>query len=510
MINRLFIVLILSFVFLGCYNISSSDGTDAGADSGTDTDTDGDSDGDTDGDSDGDTDGDSDGDTDGDSDGDTDGDSDGDTDGDSDGDTDGDSDGDTDGDSDGDTDGDSDGDTDGDADSDSDSDSDTGFDGVDLLVMVDNSISMEAEQQVLSTGFYTLINSLVNPIVGADWPFPEVENVRVAIITSDMGLQYGDGGSDEGFPYDLQVMGCTDQEDTGGDDGRFMDYKKSTIYPESGKISCVDGGGQCPEDWYCNDKGKCIAPVGTMTYCPDLTGSFAWAQTNEKTKNEMLATQVACLAEQGTNGCGIEQQLEAPVRALSRTDQKEFLKDSHLLAILMVSDEEDCSVQKKGLFQTKEFKSGAGADGLLNTACNLPESNETDFLFDTSRYWSKFVGMKDNQARAVFFAAIVGVPTGGKCEGTGDNLKGCLDVPKMQLKIQDFGDSIGSTFKHFAPACERHDDDGKEVTSARPGRRYVKVARNFGSSGYVYSICNEDWSPAMYEIARVIAENVGK
>jgi hypothetical protein len=459
MINRLFIVLILSFVFFGCYNLSSSDGTDAGADSGTDTDTDGDSDGDTDGDSDGDTDGDSDGDTDG--------------------------------------------------DADSDSDSDTGFDGVDLLVMVDNSLSMEAEQQVLSTGFYTLINSLVNPIVGVDWELPEVENVRVAIITSDMGLQYGDDGSDEGFPYDLKVQGCTDQ-DSKGDDGRFMGYKKNTIHPESGKISCVDEGGQCPADWNCNNKGKCIAPDATTTNCPNLPGGSAWAQTNEETKNAKLATQVACLAQQGTGGCGIEQQLEAPVRALNRTDQKEFLKDSHLLAILMVSDEEDCSVQKKGLFQTKEFKSGAGSDGLLNTGCNLPTSNETDFLFDTSRYWSKFVGMKDNRARAVIFAAIVGVPTGGKCEGTGDNLEGCLDVPKMQLKIQKFDDG-SNAFNHFAPACERYDyDDGVEVTSARPGRRYVKVAQNFGPSGYVYSICNEDWSPAMKEIARVIAKDVGK
>jgi hypothetical protein len=383
----------------------------------------------------------------------------------------------------------------------------TGFDGVDLLVMVDNSLSMAAEQEILSTGFYTLINSLVNPIIGTDWEFPEVENVRVAIVTSDMGLQYGDNGSVEGFPYDLKVQGCTDQ-DSKGDDGRFMGYKATTINPESGEISCVDEGGQCPADWNCN-KGKCIATDATTTNCPDMPGSSSWAQTTEETKNVKLATQVACLAQQGTGGCGIEQQLEAPVRALSRTNQKEFLKESHLLAILIVSDEEDCSIKKKGLFQTKEFVSGAGVDGLLNTGCNLPPENEENFLFDTGRYYDKFIEMKDMQARAVIFAAIVGVPTGGKCEGTGDNLEGCLDVPKMQLKKQDFDDGTNK-FKHFAPACERSDDDGKEVTSARPGRRYVKVARNFGSSGYVYSICNEDWSPAMYEIARVIAENVGK
>jgi hypothetical protein len=382
----------------------------------------------------------------------------------------------------------------------------SGFTGVDLLVVVDNSLSMDAEQQILSTGIYTLINSLVNPIVGDDWPFPEVENVRVAVVTSNMGLQYGDDGSDQGFPYGLKVWGCTDQEPK-GDDGRFMGYKTTTINPESGKISCEDGGGQCPADWNCNDKSKCIAPDATTTNCPDLPGSSNWAQTDEEQKNAKLATQVACLAQQGTGGCGIEQQLEAPVRALSRTNQREFLKDSHLLAILIVSDEEDCSVQNEGLFQTKEFKSGAGSDGLLNVGCNLPESNETSFLFDTNRYWEKFVALKDNQARAVIFAAIVGVPTGEKCEGTGDNLGDCLDVPEMQLKIQDFDDGT-NMFKHFAPACDRDDDDGVEVTSARPGRRYVKVAQKFGPSGYVYSICNADWSPAMAKIAAILGQNL--
>jgi hypothetical protein len=62
------------------------------------------------------------------------------------------------------------------------------------------------------------------------------------------------------------------------------------------------------------------------------------------------------------------------------------------------------------------------------------------------------------------------------------------------------------SFTHFAPACERVDPVTQAaVTSARPGRRYVKVAQAFGCASYVYSICNEDWSGAMVEIARLIA-----
>jgi hypothetical protein len=78
----------------------------------------------------------------------------------------------------------------------------------------------------------------------------------------------------------------------------------------------------------------------------------------------------------------------------------------------------------------------------------------------------------------------------------------------MALEIQLF-EQNGTPYKHFRPACERHaEDPDVPVTSARPGRRYVKVAESFGANGYVYSICNADWSPAMKEIAKVIAGSV--
>ena len=62
------------------------------------------------------------------------------------------------------------------------------FDGVDIVVVVDNSGSMAEEQNILSTGFYTLVNSLIQPLSpenDPDWGFPAVDNLRVAIVTSD-------------------------------------------------------------------------------------------------------------------------------------------------------------------------------------------------------------------------------------------------------------------------------------------------------------------------------------
>jgi hypothetical protein len=390
------------------------------------------------------------------------------------------------------------------------------YNGVDLLVVVDNSGSMEQEQQILSTGFFTLINSLVEPVSGPDWPYPEVENMKVAVVSSDLGLQYGSSRSVDGFPYDSQVPTCTDG-DPRGDDGSFQTDMPGTIEVQSGEVSCNDDARQCPESWTCVD-GSCRSPSGDeeAVNCPGMSAGDDWAETATERPNEHLAEQVACLASLGTAGCGIEQQLEAAVLGLSREDQQGFMDSDHLLAVLIVSDEEDCSIEDPGLFETDEWRSGTlvkngePGSGLLNTACNLPERNEEEFLFQTSRYWEQLVELKGGEARGVVFAAIVGVPAGEEstCQGRGNELEGCLEAQEMQLEVE-INDQDGVPYKHFGPACERYDESGVEpVTSARPGRRFVKVAESFGANGYVYSICNPDWSPAMKEIAKVIAGNV--
>ena len=108
-------------------------------------------------------------------------------------------------------------------------------------------------------------------------------------------------------------------------------------------------------------------------------------------------------------------------------------------------------------------------------------------------------------------SAIVGVPAQDKspCEGDGVFLKeqSCLDAEEMQMSVATF--SIEDReYKHFEPACTRVDSAGIEVTSARPGRRYVKTAMDFGANGFIYSICNESWRPAMRSIAEIIARQI--
>jgi hypothetical protein len=74
----------------------------------------------------------------------------------------------------------------------------------------------------------------------------------------------------------------------------------------------------------------------------------------------------------------------------------------------------------------------------------------------------------------------------------------------MKLEVVTY-EQGPTQYKHFRPACTREEND-IEVTVARPGRRFVEVARSFGANGHVSSICNEDWTPAMIDIAEMIAQ----
>lgn len=373
-----------------------------------------------------------------------------------------------------------------------------GFEGVDMIVVVDNSGSMAEEQKILATGFFTLINSLVEPVSNQGIA-SSADDVRVAIVTSDLGLQYSGKPGPVGA-----VSGC----DAMGDNGDFQTYSGTpTVTIQDNEIDCDAGGGQCPNaQWACTG-GKCQAPSGDgSAACPPLAGTYA--ELTKTNGNGNLAFQVACMAQTGTSGCGLEQQLESA--AVGLVKHNEFVRENFLLAVLIVSDEEDCSIKDKGLYETPEFKDKVKG---LNTACNYPPSNDTNFLYGVDRYKELYTTLKGNP-NAVVFAAIVGVPTGSSspCQGRGSDIgNNCLTDPAMQLNSQEFTDPVSDQkYWHFAPACVRDDvaGDDKVETEARPGRRYVQVAQSFGSQGYVYSICNKDWGPAMKDIASLIASQL--
>jgi hypothetical protein len=379
-----------------------------------------------------------------------------------------------------------------------------GFEGVDMLVVVDNSISMSEEQAILATSFFPLINSLVNPLPG--WAWPAADDLRVAIVTSDMGLSWGGNPYEEGDGWP-GTNPCSES----GDNGIFQSYGAGTsVNIAEGSIECAADATQCPTGWVCENIddetniGVCNDPDGdgTNQACPNLAS--LWAETTPDANNDDLAFQVSCLSKQGTTGCGFEQQLQSAARALTRTDQADFVREDALLAILVVSDEEDCSMEDgPGLFATDEIQGTGDGPSALNIACG----ENPEYLYDMEHYYTTFTNAKLSP-NAVIFAGIVGVPKDDACQGTGDEIGGCNDHADMELEIITEDNSAGQPALYYRPACTR-DEGAVQVTKALPGRRYVELATTkFERMSYLYSICNKDWGPAMDEISALIASNL--
>ena len=94
---------------------------------------------------------------------------------------------------------------------------------------------------------------------------------------------------------------------------------------------------------------------------------------------------------------------------------------------------------------------------------------------------------------------IVGVPPGEPaCNGRGDEIGGCLDLPAMQQMVRPDGQLLEYACK-YPPGCTPPNPPyaGNCSSEALPGTRYVEVARGLGDSAVVQSICAESFVPAV-------------
>ena len=365
--------------------------------------------------------------------------------------------------------------------------------GLDLVFVVDDSGSMAEEQAVLSTSVFSLVNALVSPASGAG--YAAVDDLRVAVVSTDMGVSAnGEIPSASITPPSLQSYLNF------GDDGAFLESSIDTIEIQDGVIPCDGDPRQCPPGWACEDWACASPDTGTAVDCPNGDEKFEEV-TPDAGADEAFGTEIACLTSLGTTGCGWEQQLAAAARATQRDDQASFFRDGAGLAFVVVTDEDDCSMDDPaGLFASEECQDATK----LNVACG----EHPEFLHTAAYYEEALVAAKGGDAASVFFAAIVGVPADSTCQGSGTEVGDCLDVPGMQL-TEFVDDSTGTALTMYEPACQRL-VDGEIVTSAIPGRRYVELAGLLGPNAYVSSICNEDWTEPLSAFAAMIAGALGE
>ena len=332
---------------------------------------------------------------------------------------------------------------------------------VDLLVVIDDSQSMHDEQVNLADNFQHLVRSLTSPADEDGDGEPDhapVTNLHVGIVSTDLGVLGAAG-----------VPHCGGDGHPEGDDGRLI----ST--PRTSEVA-----------------GCAASYPPFLSYDPDGTADDVLHTPEE------LDAAFQCLAMLGTDGCGYEQQLEAMARALDvhgtgAGANGGFVRDDSLLAIVMLTDEEDCSVRPDDPNSVDLFSNAAF--GNPNLRCFRHGAN---YLTPVDAFVDRLLALRAGRPDKLVFAGIVGIPLETACPLTdmGEADFACvLAEPRMQQVEAGNGNEL-------EPAC-RVEGRGK----ADPARRIVEAIRGVdraGGSGIVRSICEGDFRPAMEAISRLI------
>jgi len=364
----------------------------------------------------------------------------------------------------------------------------TNVDKVDLLFMVDNSNSMTEEQASLTAEFPRMINILASgdfdqdgDFAGdgedGDEDFDPVRDLNVGVITSDMGT----GG--------FTVPTCARSDF--GDDGILRTQGRTDIM-------------------------GCMATYPSfLNFQPDMGGDPA-----------AFATDVSCVATVGTGGCGFEQQLEAILKATSPSapttwtaagytaptffrntfghadgSNDGFIRDNAVLAIIPVTDEEDCSARDPELFNPSSATYGATD---LNLRCF---AHADAALHPISRFVDGMLQLR-TQPGLLIYAPIVGIPTDlTPMAGASPDYEALVseDPALRDDRMEERVDPAMPS--RLQPSCNV---PGRGV--AFPPVRLVRVAQRLEAAGAgvtVQSICQNSFRGALTEIIRQIKSALG-
>lgn len=376
----------------------------------------------------------------------------------------------------------------------------TNIDKVDLLFVVDNSGSMKEEQSSLQREFPKLITVLTTGERPPKPSFPPAEDLHLGVVSSDMGLVGIQG-----------IPGC----DGLGDDGIMNNIPNPTL-------------------------------SGCQATYPRFLTYLAGVNDPAQTANDF-----GCIAALGTDGCGFEQPLESGLKAVwpsvdldpdgnviepnrilflgdamgfgqlghGDTDNNSFLRNDpiagiSLIAIIVVSDEEDCSSADTSHFTPELYldpndpKDAALLMQDLNLRCFYNPQN----LYKIDRYVAGFQALRPGNENLVIFAAIDGVPP----DLVDENARMAVDFSDDTQRNAYYDGILADPRMQEVPDPSRPPGEGNLTPScntgngiAFPPRRSVEVVKAFGETGVLQSICQDDFGPAMDAIIEVIAKQLG-
>jgi hypothetical protein len=307
---------------------------------------------------------------------------------------------------------------------------------LDVLFVIDNSPSTADKQTLFAANFPNLVTALDSFPAGR----PDL-HMAVVSSTVDIGVQGFGPGCPSPAPQDdglLQnnprVAGCTPPT------GRFISDEK-------------------------NANG-----TRTTNYSGTLQDTFS------------------CIAQLGATGCGFEAQLEGMKRALdgSRPENAGFLRPDADLAIVILTDEDDCSVADKTLFELTGVGPGDfRCQPLEAYDCDTPISatmpgtytnckpRRLGYLHDPQSYVQFLATIKDPSQTAI--GLIAGDPTS-------TIVTGAISTPFTQTLALE-------------PSCQATINGSTAL--GRPGIRLADFLSSYGDRGVFESVCQSDYSGAL-------------
>ncbi len=351
---------------------------------------------------------------------------------------------------------------------------------VDIIIMVDDSGSMNSRQETLVQS----IGALLDALDGAEPPV----DYRIAVTTTDNGNPW-----------------CVAEEP---DAGRFE------------PTSCMERIEDFFPGW---GPGQPVQVACREELCPfeTLDLPVPWIDVERTTgitnvpQDDVLGV-ARCLLPMGVVGCGFEQPLESLHRAIERTETPGdpsfgFIRPGGLLAVLLLTDEIDCSYNPthEAIFSVEGdriFWSDPGSEWPTSAVCwnagvecsgtsvydechavdlnssGAPvqgEPAQEAVLRPVSRYIEQLAG------RGAYFSAIHGVGADGSPV--------YADSPADPDFQGDFG---------IGPGCE--DSGGWAV----PPVRVRQVIEAVSGPGALHSVCTDDYGPALASFAAGILERL--
>lgn len=404
---------------------------------------------------------------------------------------------------------------------------------VDVLFVIDNSGSMAEEQLAMARASVRWIGQLLGD--GGSY------DLQVMVTTTDMGNPSCTPFQPQGY---APAQGAPT---TTGCNSRIDDFTGLGSNPEVAPQACT---AVCPADITPSDPFLAFDAAGSnVPNVPDADVD------GDGVLDSPEAQALACLLPQGLNGCGYESPLEAMLQALNpgaawNSGDRPFVRDNAKLAIVVLTDESDCSVQDYTVMTDESYFNvnpdngqpaqssalcwnagvecnGPDAQGVYSDCQVIPDGP----LQETARYTTYLSDyLVADLGKTVDFFAIAGVPevveysdrppfaptAGGVLDLVMRNWRDGTPPAGDILPIED-ADGIDAADKQFllgiGPACTGQNRSGDYTRQAVPNLRLFDVCAALDERDtqhcFIDSICTATYDNALNTLRGTMFAQIG-